>query len=235
MNFTPIQLNVLKNFATINASQFIYKDKFLCYNVPKSVVALYKTDLDFPKGIDKFAIYNLPEFINVISTFTEPHIEVGEKSVKITSENNKINYILSNEILQNQEFPLNKLESVFSVNGDIVFTLTQDKIAIINKIIAVMGLEKIYFEFNGKIMRISVEVEKEISMNNYILDIKDIEIKDNINNFKIVVPKEDFINLYKEKDYTVKIQKTDEEGATIKFDSGDIQYIVAAKDTKEEY
>ena len=234
MNFTPMQLNVLKNFATINASQFIYKDKFLCYNVPKSVVALYKTDLDFPEGIDKFAIYNLPEFINIISTFTEPHIEIGEKSLKITSENNKINYILSNEILANQEFPVSKLESVFNVRGDIIFTLTQDKITIINKIIAVMGLEKIYFEFNGKIMRISVEVEKEISMNNYILDIKDIT-KNTSDNFKIVVPKEDFINLYKEKDYTVKIQKTAEEGATIKFDSGDIQYIVAAKDAEKEY
>ncbi len=232
MNFTPIQLNILKNFATINPSQFLYRDKFLCYNVSKSVVALYKTDLDFPEGIDKFAVYNLPELINIISTFTEPNIEVGEKSLKITSENNKINYILSNEILQNQEFPLSKLDTVFDVKGDIVFTLTQDKISIINKIIAVMGLEKIYFEFNGKIIRISVEVEKEISMNNYILDIKDITSK-NISNFKIVVPKEDFINLFKEKDYLVKIQKT-EEGAVIKFES-DIQYVVAAKDIEKEY
>jgi hypothetical protein len=236
MKFTPVQTSILKNFATINPSQFIYKDKFLTSNIESSVVAKFDTSVDFGE-FDKIGIYDLPQFINILSTFGEDYdIVVKDNMLEIKSGNNKVNYILSNNILQERELDLSKLDSIFSIESDLSFDLTQDKIAIINRILSVMSdLKKVYIIYNHKsnTLHLSVEVEKEISMNSYVQELKDFKCKSKEDK-KIMITKDDFILLMKDKDYKVSVSFGDKY-AKVNLKSDSLAYVMAAKYAENEY
>jgi len=238
MKFTPLQIQVLKNFSSINPSQFIYDDKFITYNIEKSVIGYYPTKCDFPKGVDKIGIYNTPQFLNILSTMGEASdIEIGKGVIKIKNEENTINYILSNETMAASEFPVDKLKDIFTLKeNNIEFTLTQDKIAIISKILGVMELKKIYLEYteSSKKLEVKVETEKEVSMNNYILQIKDFKT-----NFtpdrKIFIRPEDLNLLYKGVDYKVTVDTSGKKALCLFKTDVKLDYLISGKFAENEY
>lgn len=239
MKFTPLQINVLKNFGSINPNQFVYQDKLLTYGFNASIAAHYKTTIDLP--VEKIAFYDVREFLNILSSFGEDYdIEVTDNFLKIKDGDRTVNYILSTDILKSQEFPLAKFDEIFAIkNPDIEFTLDQEKVAIITKIIGIMQLNKIFLDYNYQLNRLSFIVEKEhnISMNNYIQGVSDFKVNDTIKeNQKIFIEKDDFLSLYKGVDYKVTLSCADTKVAKIFFktDLG-VEYTFASKFAGEEY
>ena len=83
-------IETLKNFATINQGIVIYAGNELATMAPtKNIFATAKVGVTFPRD---FAIYNLNEFLSVLSLFSEPEIEYGENAITIKEGKMKVRY-----------------------------------------------------------------------------------------------------------------------------------------------
>jgi len=78
-------LDVLKNFSEINQSILIKKGKKLkTVSALKNILAHAEVEEDFPQD---FAIYQLNEFIGVLSTMSNPNLTFHDKYVMLSQEN----------------------------------------------------------------------------------------------------------------------------------------------------
>tara|TARA_B100001179_G_scaffold171155_1_gene126627 strand:+ start:294 stop:968 length:675 start_codon:yes stop_codon:yes gene_type:complete len=78
-------LDVLKNFSEINQSILIKKGKKLkTVSALKNILAHAVVEEDFPQD---FAIYQLNEFIGVLSTMNNPNLTFHDKYVMLSQEN----------------------------------------------------------------------------------------------------------------------------------------------------
>ena len=87
MKISNKTLDVLKNFAEINQSILINKgNKIKTVSTLKNILAHAEVEETFP--ID-FAIYQLTEFIGVLSTMNNPDLTFKDKYVTISSDSNE--------------------------------------------------------------------------------------------------------------------------------------------------
>ena len=85
MKISNKALDILKNFSEINQSILIKKGKNLkTVSALKNILAHAEVEEDFPQD---FAIYQLNEFIGVLSTMNNPDLTFKDKYVKISQEN----------------------------------------------------------------------------------------------------------------------------------------------------
>lgn len=83
-------IEVLKNFATINQSVLIHPGNQLAtMATTKNIFASAVVEDEFPR---EFAIYNLNEYLSVLSLFSEPKIEYGENDITIKEGKMKVRY-----------------------------------------------------------------------------------------------------------------------------------------------
>ena len=85
MKISTKTLDVLKNFSEINQSILIKKGKKLkTVSALKNILAHAEVEDDFPQD---FAIYQLNEFIGVLSTMNNPDLTFHDKYVMLSQEN----------------------------------------------------------------------------------------------------------------------------------------------------
>ena len=85
MKISTRTLDVLKNFSEINQSILIKKGKKLkTVSALKNILAHAVVEEDFPQD---FAIYQLNEFIGVLSTMSNPNLTFHDKYVMLSQEN----------------------------------------------------------------------------------------------------------------------------------------------------
>ena len=85
MKISTKTLDVLKNFSEINQSILIKKGKKLkTVSALKNILAHAVVEEDFPQD---FAIYQLNEFIGVLSTMNNPDLTFHDKYVMLSQEN----------------------------------------------------------------------------------------------------------------------------------------------------
>ena len=85
MKISNKTLDVLKNFSEINQSILIKKGKKLkTVSTLKNILAHAEVEEDFPQD---FAIYQLNEFIGVLTTMNNPDLTFNDKHVKLSQEN----------------------------------------------------------------------------------------------------------------------------------------------------
>lgn len=137
MKIATNTINVLKNFAKINPSIVIQEGNVLKTISPsKTIMAKAKVETDFGK---RFAIYNLDRFISTVSLFNDPEFNFTDRSVEISSDNRKTNYIYADE--SNITKAPDKEIALPSV--DVSFTLTNETLKDIEKACGVLGLPEI--------------------------------------------------------------------------------------------
>ena len=74
MKLSEKTVNLLKNFAGINQSILFKKgNKLRTMSVMKNILAEAEVEEEFPKD---FAIYDLVQFLNGVSLYTNPQIEL---------------------------------------------------------------------------------------------------------------------------------------------------------------
>ena len=124
MKLSENTLEVLKNFASINQSILFTEGKELnTVSVQKNVLASATVPETFKSAnSEDFAIYDLNEFLSVVSLFDDPEIEFGEQSATITSANgSNCNYWFADkEIIV---YPTSKIEMPSS---EVKFRLTAE-------------------------------------------------------------------------------------------------------------
>ena len=85
MKISTKTLDVLKNFSEINQSILIKKGRKLkTVSALKNILAHAVVEEDFPQ---EFAIYQLNEFIGVLSTMSNPNLTFHDKYVMLSQEN----------------------------------------------------------------------------------------------------------------------------------------------------
>lgn len=135
-------INILKSFSKINPSIIVPVGNVLTTNSPsKTIKANAKVKTEFTS---RFAIYNLDRFIAILSTFNEPELTFGDKSVEITDSNKKIRYGYADED------SLKISPKVISLpSNDISFTLTNDNLKDVEKAAGILALPEIVISGDG--------------------------------------------------------------------------------------
>lgn len=83
-------VNTLKNFSQINPSILVQPGSEIVTMAPsKTIIAKVITEEIFDK---QFAIYELSQFLGVVSMLEEPDFQFGDKSVRIKSKTGSVNY-----------------------------------------------------------------------------------------------------------------------------------------------
>ena len=86
-------LSILKNFSAINSNLLIKPgNTFKTIAPSKSVFAEAKVEEEFPVEV---AIWDLGQFLGVVSLFDEPEFEFDENYVRIHSNNSSVKYFYS--------------------------------------------------------------------------------------------------------------------------------------------
>lgn len=161
--YSDSEINVLKNFATINPSMVMGASSFQVINNAKSVIGLYP--FEEPYQYDAFGVYETNEFLTAVNAMKDPTITVEEKFLSITDGEATLKYFTTAKDL----LPVvPDVETKFKqVTCDLVFTLSADKFAFLMKMANILKTKYLFFETEGDKIKLTVGDELCSSSNNY--------------------------------------------------------------------
>ncbi|AGS81023.1 sliding clamp DNA polymerase accessory protein [Caulobacter phage Cr30] len=197
MKISADTIAVLKSFASIN-NGIIFKEgkKLETVSPQKTIIAKVDVQDDFDR---EFAIYDLGQFLNVLSLMDEPELTFNDSYVTVSSKEERVNYRYGDSKLiiappkKEIEFP----------KVDVEVTITSAVLAKIQKAGSVLGVPEVAIVGeNGKITARALST-KETDGNNYQFDVGETDL-----NFKVIFKTENLKVLAD--DYTVSIGKKGE-------------------------
>lgn len=151
-------VNVLKNFSSINANLVVKKGKKIStMSSAKDIMAEFNGKDDFAKPL---AIFNLNEFLGVLSAFDDPSLELEDKYVTISQGKQKVKYIYADEC-----HLVTPQKSIQFPGADISFTLTQETLSKLQKMSAILAAEDLAIVGDGKKVTLKVFDKKNPSNN----------------------------------------------------------------------
>lgn len=183
---------ILKNFATINGNiAFKAGEKLSTISPQRNVVAMTEIEEDFSED---FYIYDLSQFLGVLSLFEDPDVEFTEKVATITEGNNSIEYhAASRDVLL---LPPDK--QIKFPGADVTLVMTSAILSAIQKTSSVLSAPDLSIVGDGKNLVLRVSDLKNPSTNTYKVEIgetdKTFTVNIAINNLKLI-----------SQDYTVEI------------------------------
>ena len=221
MKLSSQTINVLKNYASINQGIVFKKGNVVStMSAQKNILSEATIPDEFPQG---FGVYDLNNFLSVISLNKDPEIEFDESNVIFKSGRSKIKYRKTpkNMIV----CPPDKELKLPSVDGS--FQLKEEDLNQALKNASVLQSPNISFESDGDKIFVTVFNSKDDSAH-----VNTIEIGDSPNQqrFKAVFLTENFKMIHGT--YNVEISKA---GLShFKNEAGDLEYFIAieAKDSK---
>lgn len=170
MKISKETLNVLKNLSTINSNILIKQGNVLSsISAGKNVLANIQVAESF--DVD-FGIYDLSQFLGVISLFSEPEITFEEKKAKISEGSRKIDYTASDASILT--VPTKKINFPDTY---VEFTLQSAELDKAIKTAGVLGFADIAFEGDGNELAITVSDPKNPSSNTYRVAIGETDRK----------------------------------------------------------
>jgi len=181
MNLSNDTLNVLKNFATINPN-LVFKpgQKLKTISESKTILASATIVEDFPK---EFGIYDLNEFLSVLSLIDNPTLVFEDKAVLITGSGQKIRYFFSeSDILTTPQKDIQMPDPEVGVN------IEEDKLNQIRKAAAVLGHTELAITGSNGVITASVLDTRDSTSNLFEIDLdKDNSCKNEFN-FVVSIP-----------------------------------------------
>lgn len=189
MNLSNDTLNVLKNFATINPN-LVFKpgQKLKTISESKTILASATIVEDFPK---EFGIYDLNEFLSVLSLIDNPTLEFEDKAVLIKNNvggcklpnSQKIRYFFSeSDILTTPQKDIQMPDPEVGVN------IEEDVLNQIRKAAAVLGHTELAITGSNGVITASVLDTRDSTSNLFEIDLdKDNSCKNEFN-FVISIP-----------------------------------------------
>lgn len=157
-------LSVLKNFSQINSNLLIKPGNiFKTVSPSKCLFAEAKVEEEFPVEI---AIWDLGQFLNVISLFSEPEFDFSENYVTIQSNNSSVKYFYSAPSLlttptKNLKMPETKHE----------FVLTHGAFAELTKAAAVLQVSDLVLKAEDGVVSLSVSKKSDPSSNCFTVEV----------------------------------------------------------------
>jgi len=153
---------VLKNFSTINTNLVIKEgSKISTMSAMKNIIANATVKEIFPK---EFAIYDLNEFLAVISLFDKPELDFQDDFVVITGDNSKdkVTYWYSDPSVVTSP-----TKEIIMPSKEITYNFSSSTLAEVQRAASVIGAPDMVLE-NGKL---KVTDKKNSTANNYETDV----------------------------------------------------------------
>jgi hypothetical protein len=149
MKLSEQTVKVLKNYATINQGLVFKQGNVITTMSPQKNILSEATVPDsFPK---EFGIYNLNEFLSVLSMSKDVEIDFGPRSAKFKfNDSRSIDYRLSESSLIVS--PPDKKITLPSV--DVEFTWSEDDIAWIQKTASILGSPNVGVVSDGEVVSV---------------------------------------------------------------------------------
>jgi len=148
MKLDATTLNVLKSFSQINPSIIVREGNTLLSPSPtKDILGRATVPASFDK---KFSIYSVSRFLNTLSLFNDPSMEIDEKKIKITDGNSRrtVNYTLAEDSV----LAIPAVKDPAFPEGEVKFKLKIDEIKEIERALSILGASSISVtNVNGKI------------------------------------------------------------------------------------
>ena len=225
MNISDETLDVLKNFASINPNIVISPgQKLKTISEAKNILASAEIVEDFPQ---EFGVYDLNEFLSVLSLVSPAELSFDEKFVTISStgdNRSKIKYFFSEPgILTTPQKDITMPECEFGIS------LTESILDQIRKAAAVLGHSELVLTGNNGVVTATVLDERDSTANTFSMELdSDNECK---NEFKFV------LNITNLKllpgDYFVSISSKLISNWSNTSRNGSINYFIALEKTSE--
>ncbi len=206
-------INILKNFSVINNSIVVEElDHIRTISESGNIIGIYKPE-DFEFPID-FAIWDLSEFLSIVSLFKLDEIEFDfkKKYIEIVHNTNKIKYYYTNKSMIKKFDELKATEvyrdfDKFTCN----FHLSEEEIKKIRKASTIMQLDVLSIDV-GKENSLTLVCDDEHNRNTFNMDIEDFQgvgdIKVNVGYLEMI-PNDYDISIFPKK--CMKFNNTDSE------------------------
>ncbi len=165
MKLSENTINILKNFSTINQNILVKSGSQLrTMSTMKNILGEASITEEFPK---EFGIYDLNEFLGVLSLVKDSNLEFGESYLTVNGGRTKVRYFYSDSsILTTPPETFNAPEC------DVSFTISGSVLTNVLKASAVMQLPDIVF-IDGKITATDL---KNVTSNDYTEDLDKVNI-----------------------------------------------------------
>tara|TARA_Y100000114_G_scaffold101967_1_gene95124 strand:+ start:1674 stop:2360 length:687 start_codon:yes stop_codon:yes gene_type:complete len=169
MELSQNTLSVLKNFSAINQNILIKQgDVLKTISEARNVVATARVDCEFPQSM---GIYDLNEFIGVLSLVDSPQLKVNDEYVTISDSTgmSKVKYFFSPE--ETLTFPQ---KDIIMPDADVNFTLTGETLDKIKKAASTLGHEEVSISStsdNSSLINLSVVDIQNSTSNTFSMDI----------------------------------------------------------------
>lgn len=148
MKLDNTTLNVLKSFSLINPSIIVREGNVLLSPSPtKEILGRATVPASFDK---KFSIYSVSRFLNTLSLFNDPSMEIDEKKIKITDGNTRrvVNYTLAEDSV----LAIPPVKDPAFPEGEVKFKLKIDEIKEIERALSILnGSGIIVCNIDGKV------------------------------------------------------------------------------------
>lgn len=214
MKLNAKTLTILKNFSSINQSILIRPGNVLrTMTATKTVIA----KASVPDSFDReFAIYNVPQFMNCMSMFSDPDLSFNDTHITITDNKRSFKYFYSDA--DNIVKPPNKELQLPSVDAS--FRLTAKDLQDTIKAMNILNLPELAVVGDGETITLQAVDVKNSSSSNF-----SVEVGETQNAFRVIF-KADNMKMITG-DYDVRISSK----GISHFSSADVEYFVAIEHT----
>ena len=212
-------LQVLRNFATINQNILIKPgNEIRTISEARNVLARANVDVEFPS---QFAIYDLNQFISVLSLVDKPNLEFNENfvTIKDASGLSGVKYFFSSpDTITTSE------KDITMPEAEVKFTLDEKTLSKLRSASSALGYRDLIVTAKGGSINLSISENDNATANSYNIDVagscdsENFKFILNIENLKIVAG-----------DYDVNISS--KFISNFKNKSKDIQYWIALEKT----
>lgn len=172
MKLSKTTISILKNFANINGGiQFVEGNEIRVAAIDKSVMGIAHVEEQFP--VD-FALYDLNQFLSVLSMFNDPELDFHEDYMYIKQGRNRVKYFFTDsDNIVGAPYSL-ELDSV----DDTMF-ISADQLDSLTKASAVMKLEDFSIVKQGDSIQMIVEDGDQDSNNEFTIDVEfEVDVED---------------------------------------------------------
>lgn len=218
MQLSKETLNLIKNFSSINGSLMLKPgNKLATISEGKNVMSEVTIAETFPSD---FGIYDLNEFLNVVSLFSDTNLDFSEKYVLVSDGGtSKIKYFAAGEGVVKAAPATIKFPS-----ADVTFTLEAGQLAMIQRTSSVLKASDVSIVGADGKLKVIVSDKKNDTSNAY-----EVTLGDTDETFKANIKVENLKML--PNDYEVSISK--KKISKFKHTASDLTYYVAIEADSE--
>lgn len=162
MELSSRTVEILRNFSTINPNIVVNGGNVLkTMSIAKNIVSRAEIEEDFP---NTFGIYDLSEFLSVLSLVDRPSITFGDNFCTVSDGSglSSVKYFYSDpEMLSSPK------KDIVMPQCEVKFLLTNDTLSKIKRASSALGYENISIRPNGNSIEINVVDANDKTSNSY--------------------------------------------------------------------